>query len=161
MVIDTSALLSLKIGNILELAIENIDFLIPNEVEDELKEISLIDDTVGNSAKIILNLVGENKIKKIEVKEKLNINLGEGEIKAYLLAKKHKIPLIIDDIRAVRKLTSQNSVKLYFSIAIIRFLVSSNFITEQESWKVLLKIRKKRTWNENIIFQLAKLIWKK
>lgn len=80
-VFDTSALMSLAAGNILDLVVESIDCIIPKRVEAELKGLSKNKDFEGNLAKNILSFLGK-EIKVLEAYKSSN----EGEMECAYLA---------------------------------------------------------------------------
>ena len=66
---DTSALLSLEMGQILKKSFETFNYLIPDEVSSEIVDISRFDDPLANAAKNIMGYVEAGQINERKVKD--------------------------------------------------------------------------------------------
>ena len=71
---DTSSLISLQTGGILEQSLELFDISIPEIVVTELKDVAVFNDTHGKSARNVLKLIKGNRI---SVKELIAISETE------------------------------------------------------------------------------------
>ena len=154
-VIDTSALLSLEAGNILEIAIENFNFVIPLRIKEELVGLSKENNFEGNLAKKVLDYV-EKEINVVETSKRFD----DGELEAAYLAKETMDTefIISDDIKAIEKIKNI-SKKIRFSTMIVYALCLKGLITFDQGWKIIEKMAVKRVWKDNLIFESAKLIW--
>ena len=76
-VADTSSLISLQTGGILEQSLELFDISIPEIVVTELKEVAGFNDTHGKSARNVLKLIKGNRI---SVKELIAISETESRV---------------------------------------------------------------------------------
>lgn len=152
---DTSALLSLAAGDILDLVLENIDCIIPSRVKEEVKGISLNNTFEGNLAKKVLSYI-DKEIAVIETYQSSN----EGEVECVYLA--HQIQdaelVITDDTKALEKLEKICNTKIRFSTIILYALYLQGKITKDRARVVLERMRVKRDWKDNIIFEQAVLL---
>jgi len=155
-VIDTSALLSLEAGNILEVAIENFNFVIPLRIKEELVGLSKENNFEGNLAKKVLNYV-EKEINVVEISKRFD----DGELEAAYLAKETMDTefIISDDIKAIEKIKNISKKEIRFSTMIVYALCLKGLITFDQGWKIIEKMAVKRVWKDNLIFESAKLIW--
>ena len=152
---DTSALLSLAAGDILDLALESIDCIIPLRVKEEVKGISLNNTFEGNLAKKVLSYINQ----EIEVIE-TNHSSNEGEVEcAYLANQIKEAELVItDDTKALEKLEKMCDTKIRFSTIVLYALCLQGKITKDRARTVLERMRVKRDWKDNIIFEQAILL---
>ena len=157
-VVDTSALLSLEAGGVLEISIEKLDFIIPLRVKEEITGLSKNNDFEGNLAKNILGYI-DNEIKVIESSKRYN----EGELEAAYLAKERaSIEFIItDDVSAIEKMEKIADKPIRFSTMIVYALCIKGIKTFEQGWKIIESMAVKRIWKDNLIFESAKLMWNK
>ena len=155
-VIDTSALLSLESGNILETAVENFNFVIPVRIKEELIGLSKKNNFEGNLAKKVLNYV-EKEINVVETSKRFD----DGELEAAYLAKETiDIEFIIsDDIKAIERIKNISKKEIRFSTMIVYALCLKEIIPLDQGWKIIEKMAVKRVWKNNLIFESAKSIW--
>ena len=162
---DTSALISLGVGDILSKSLEISKILIPQKVFDELNEISKFDDIHGNAAKETIRYISNGKIEVIEVKQVEKTEelvsgysrINEGEAEALILAQEKSIQILLtDDFRSLPDLKNvSEDVEIHLSIYLLARLVLENQITTAEARDALNRISKGRTWESAAIYQLA------
>lgn len=149
-VFDTSALLSLAAGGILELAIGNFGTCIPRRVEEELRGISKKSTFEGNLAKRVLEYVA------IEIEVIPTINMVNGEFACVELANDLEDSVLLsDDIAALEKLKRLCKREVLFSTTLLTALYWRKIITKERALSVLERIRVKRNWKNNAIFEQA------
>lgn len=155
-VLDTSALLSLAAGNVLGLITENIDCVIPKRVESELSGISKNNNFEGNLAKEIMSFIGK-EISALQAYK----SSKEGELECAYLANELKDVefLITDDTMALEKLEKLCEKKVRFSTIIVYALYLKRKITKKQGLDIIERMRVKRNWKDNILFEQAKLLW--
>lgn len=163
---DTSALISLEVGDVLNLSFSNYQYLISLTIKKELKEMSSYPDIHGKAALKILTYVSSKNIivRKLKSRTKLtkilagfnHIDQGKGE--ALIIAEENNIPLLITDdfkgIRDLKQVTTQ--VKIHLSIYVLAGLVLDGKLTKAKAKKALTSIAKKRTWEYAAIYTQAK-----
>ena len=153
---DTSALLSLEAGGILEIAVEKLDFVISTRIKEELVGISKNNDFEGNISKKVL------EYKEINVLEpSKRFEDGESEA-AYLARENDDIEFIItDDIASREKIEKISDKPIRFSTLIVYALCLKGIKTFEQGWKIIERMAVKRNWKDNLIFESAKLMWDK
>lgn len=164
--VDTSALISLSVVNILNKGLEVIEIYIPGEVKTELIELTKYRDVEGFAAKKVLNFLSRKKICLVKLKNKNKIesiisnDIQHGEAACFLICLENKIPiLIMDDIDAsyaLERLAKINKIKLKISIAIIIELYKKEKINKEELKSLINKLVKQRRWQGGILEVLAK-----
>lgn len=155
-VIDTSGLLSLAAGNILELATQFFDFIIPVRVKEELNGISKNNDFEANLAKNVLFHID----REIKVIDSYKIS-EQGELEcAYLANELDDVEfLITDDTKVLEKLEKISKKEVNFSTLIVYSLCLSGKLNKEKGWKVIERVGVKRNWKDNIMFEQAKILW--
>ncbi len=164
--VDTSALISLSIIDIINKGLEIIEMCIPWEVKTELIELTKYRDVEGFAARKVLNFISRKKIYLVKLENKNKIesmissDIQHGEAACFLVCLENKIPiLIMDDIDAsyaLERLAKINKIKLKISIAIIIELYKKEKITKDQLKNLINKLVKQRRWQGGILEVLAK-----
>nr|CBH37994.1 conserved hypothetical protein [uncultured archaeon]CBH38515.1 conserved hypothetical protein [uncultured archaeon]CBH39905.1 conserved hypothetical protein [uncultured archaeon] len=159
-VADTSSLISLQTGDILALSLELFDISVPEIVVTELKEVAGFNDTHGKSARNVLKLIKENRIrvKELIVISKTESRVDVGEMDCLNLCKQEQIPILVtDDWKALPKLIEQSaSINVVVSAFVIRSLLNKRMLTGDNAKAVLDKIARDRDWLESKIYEESK-----
>ncbi len=145
-VIDTSALLSLKLSNNLEEVLRYFRFFIGNRIREELKEISRTKDALGKASVSILDLVNDS----IESVETEDFKRGEKEA-LWIYREKNMDLLVSDDIEFVKKHENEAD----FSTILLLVLVKNKTLEKTELIKRLEKIFEKRGWRKNNLIYIT------
>jgi predicted nucleic acid-binding protein len=145
---DTGAVLSLALSGLFDVCKKQFRIIIGKKIEEELKEISLMDDELGKAAKELL--------KELEIMPASH-NFDKGEDEAlYLLKETNADILVSDDIAFVKK--QRNNEKISFSVVLFGILLEKKIITKEDFLKAVDKMFEKRKWDENLIYLVAKEI---
>ena len=130
-------------------------FSIPPRVKEEVKGISLNNTFEGNLAKKVLSHI-DKEIVVIETYKSSN----EGEVECAYLANQIKdVELVItDDTKALERLEKICDTKIRFSTIILYALFLKRRITKERARAILERMRVKRDWKDNIIFEQAILL---
>lgn len=159
-VADTSSLVSLQTGDILELSLELFDISIPEIVVTELKEVAGFSDTHGKSARNVLKLIKENRIsvKELIVISETELQVDVGEMDCLNLCKQEQIPILVtDDWKALPKLIEKSaSINVVVSAFVIRSILNKRMLTGNNAKAVLDKIARDRDWLESKIYEESK-----
>lgn len=164
-VVDTSSLLSLEFMGILDDTFSIADVYITSIVEEELKEIATFDDEKSHTAKRILKLIQDRKIKCFKVKDEafskyLSRGVDAGEASCLALCVSNNIPfLITDDVDAVYHLGRtgmQKGIKIRICVAVLMELIKSDKISKSEAKEKLYGLIKKRGWEGGVLEVLVK-----
>ena len=161
---DTSALISLQIAGLLDVASENIDITITEQVVDELLEIKQYNDEVGRAAEEVLSIIERGSIDIVnvpreDIEEILSSSVDEGEASCFVLAKKDKIRnLVMDDIKAASTLEEtaiKEGIRQRISVAVIMELLNESVISKEEAKKGVREMIKDRGWKGGVLEVLA------
>ena len=159
-VTDTSSLISLQTGDILELSLELFDISVPEIVVTELKEMAGFYDTHGESARNVLKLIKENRIsvKELVAVSETESRVDVGEMDCLNLCKEEHIPILVtDDWKALPKLIEKSaSINVMVSAFVIRSLLNKYLLTRADAKAVLDKIAHDRDWLESKIYEESK-----
>ena len=152
-VIDTSALISLSHGGLLDLVLEEFRVVVSDLIIEELKKMAEYDDEDGKAAREILTEISRLEMRAIDMKEIGRIvtsRLDEGEASCVLLAQAEDIEaLISDDFKAMHQLqyySSQHSFDLGLGAALIHALVLRGKLSKAEALESIERIASKRDW---------------
>ena len=147
---DTSALISLGHTNLIDKILENYTPIVTSSVILELKEIAKRNDPDGKSANKWLK-----KKKKFQVENVKPQIPTENEL--FDISIRSKIPLVTDDIKAIKKY--RNKCKCLFSIHIGYGLCYKGEISRAQGILAIQKMRRERSWKENAISIAAKVLF--
>ncbi len=145
-VADTGAVLSLELSGLFGVCQKHFRILIGERIAEELREISLESDALGNAA--------------IEVSKEIEIistgnKFAQGEDEALeLLAQMKADILISDDIRFVKK--HKNNEKISFCVVLFGILLERKIISKNDFLSAVNAMFGKRKWEENLIYLVAK-----
>jgi len=125
-VADTGAVISLVLSGLFGVCQNHFRIIIGEKIAEELQEIALGDDELGEAAKEALELLKNNK----------------ADI------------LISDDIKFVKK--HKNNEKISFSVILFGILMERKIISKNEFLMAVNAMFGKRKWEENLIYLVAK-----
>lgn len=144
---DTSALISLHMADILEIASRNIDMVTTQLVKEELEEIKQYDDPIGQAAEEILHLIYSEEIRTTHV--------DDGEASCFVLAKDFKIKiLVMDDIKAASALEGRaikEGIDQRISVAVIIELLNMDVISRGKAKTGIKDMIKDRGWKGGVL----------
>jgi len=163
---DTSALISLGVGNVLSKCLQISRILIPQKVYEELNEISQFVDFHGKAAQETIRMIENGDIEVVEVKHVETIDelvsgysrINEGEAEALILAQENSIEILItDDFRSLPNLKNvSKNVEVHLSVYLLALLVLKEKISIIEAKEVLNRISVGRTWESAAIYKRAR-----
>ena len=162
---DTSSLISLGTGSILEKALTVVQIYIPEEVKTELQSVAAFIDIHGQAANEALRLIAQGKIivlsiasvAKVDEVCRKNRRIDKGEAAAILLAEQEGIDNILsDDFKAFPQMSKITSKQIYLSVYVLARLVAENLIKLEEAEICLNTIAVDRNWVGRAIFNHAK-----
>lgn len=163
---DTSALISLEVGNLLKDSFQLFDYIVAKIVLKEIEEISSYEDDAAIAAKTILKHMKDGNIKKVSVKDNKKVkeiinnnkSIDIGEAESLILAQESKVKILItDDFRSLKALKElSGEVRIHLSVYVIARMVLSKIIDKTEANEALSKISDKRNWENASIYNKAK-----
>lgn len=165
---DTSALISLSIGKILEKCCSVANIHIPPKVRSELEEASQFNDHVGSASKQILHLI-PSPIALIEVENKkkvgelIDLSLDAGEAEAIQLCLQLNINhLLIDDKEACYLISLLDTdIKLRLSTYLVYLLGLLDILSIDETEKVIDRIVIYRGWVDSVFHKVSNQYFRK
>ncbi|HLC20117.1 MAG TPA: hypothetical protein VJK72_04305 [Candidatus Nanoarchaeia archaeon] len=154
-VLDTSALMSLAAGRCLDLVVGSLECVIPERVREELVGLSRNNDFEGNLAKHILDHLDKEIVVHPSYKQS-----KQGEIECAYLANDLNGAefLVTDDTLALEKLEKICTKNVRFSTLLIYALCLKDKITKLQAFEILERMRVKRNWKDNVIYEQALLL---
>ena len=147
---DTSALISLGHATLVQKILETYTPLVTPSVISELEKISERDDRDARAARMWLAQRG-----RLEVVDVPPAKPAERELLA--IASERNLPLVIDDIRAVREFDTR--IDCIFSVHVIYGLYRRGSITKAQGLIAIQTMRTGRTWKENAISIAARVLF--
>ncbi len=160
-VADTSALVSLAFSGKLTTLCQQYRIHIPLSVKDELRELIEYGDKPGEMAKLVLELIKQEKIMvhtqlshdKAEQYTRSNVDWGEAS--CLQLAIQEKISLLFsDDLDATYELfmiAKAKNISIKISAAAIITLLRQNKITKIDTHKSLKNMIQHRKWEKSAL----------
>lgn len=162
-VLDSSALISLMHGGILNLVLSEFEVVISSRVVEELEETSEYKDMDGKAANKALKQKDRLKIRKVKqkaIEEILTSRVHSGEASCIILAKDEEIEAMIsDDFDAMNQLEYYSRVHdfaLGLCSALIKALILREKLTAQEGEEIFDEIARKRNWMGRQIYKYGK-----
>jgi len=161
LVADTSALLSLSIGAILERALQIVNIYVPHEVVSELESHSRLSQHAAD----VLRLVRSGRINSLTVENTVraellaaeNPQIDSGEAEAIVLAEERDIDLIItDDFVAFPQMRKVTQARVHLSPYVIAALVVTGKLELEEAETCFDKIARHRGWLDAALYKHAR-----
>lgn len=146
-VVDSSALISLAVGDALDLVLEEFDVITTQTVRDELEATAEYDDRHGNGAAAVLD--AENEFTVIETQgdafESSRIDAGEASCVAVTRSRDASF-LVTDDYRALPELQQLVNAEVLLSPIVLQALVKRGTWSEQQAETAFETIAGERDW---------------
>lgn len=159
LVVDTSALFSLAVGDVLDIAVDEFEVVTTETVRSELRETAGYDDRHGDAAGRALELTDDvDVIDAADESERVATSrIDEGEATCVVAARETNAEfLITDDYRALPELRAAVDSRVALSPIVLRALVKRNALSENEAWTAFETISVGRDWLEGPIHRYAR-----
>lgn len=160
LVIDTSAFISLAIGDVLDDVLTEYDVVTTRLVTEELESTAEYDDVHGHGAVAVLKRSDRFEVLDIPAPELSSSRIDAGE--ASCVAAVEEIGaafLITDDFRALPELTTLLSADVALSPILLRSLVKRGRLTDSEAQSILDTIARDRDWLGAPIYRYAQRLF--
>ena len=164
-VVDTSSLLSIGFMEVLDETFDIAEVYITSIVLKELKEIAGYDDEKSDTAKRIMELVKDGKIKCFHIKDEqfseyISINVDAGEASCLALCISETVQfLITDDADAaysLGRIAMQRGIKIRICVAVLMELVKAGIITGSDAKEKMNKLIQQRGWEGGVLEVLVR-----
>jgi predicted nucleic acid-binding protein len=160
LVVDTSAFISLAVGDVLETATSEFDIVTTNTVVDELAETAEYDDRHGTAARTALELVENMTIVDVSGDTFVTSRIDSGEASCVAAVRNVDAAfLITDDYRALPELRELVDADVALSPIVLRALVNRGAIHEEEANAAFELIAEGRDWLEAPIYRYARQLF--
>ena len=147
---DTSALVSLGHTELIELILDNYNVIISDRILIELTKIGERNDKDARAANKWLEYSN-----KMELKDAMKSNVGEEEL--YEICQREKLSMVTDDVKATKNF--EDEINWIFSVHIVFLLYYKGIISKERAIFSIEKMRRERSWKNNIISVTAKIIF--
>lgn len=159
-VADTSALLSLAVGGVLDPVFEEFDVHVTRVVLEELHETSTHDDVHGTAAASVLERRAALTVHDVDGEPftTSRIDAGEGSCVA-LVRDLDGDFLLTDDLRALPELEASVDARIAISPIVLRALLDRGVLDREEASVHLERIAERRDWLGAPIYRRAKRLF--
>jgi predicted nucleic acid-binding protein len=159
-VVDTSALISLAVGDALEPVLTEFDVITTQVVREELKSTAEYDDRHGAGAATVLD--ADSMLRIVETHEEAfetsRIDAGEGSCVAVAQARDADF-FVTDDYRALPELQQVVDAEVVLSPIVLRALVKRGVWSEQRAKTAFEAIAAGRDWLGAPIYRHARTLF--
>ncbi|MEW6617846.1 MAG: hypothetical protein AB1422_00595 [bacterium] len=152
-IIDTSALISLGLIEMIEPVLSIAEIVVPKGVIGELEDFTRYEDRLGRIAKKILTYQENFIIEEVRLKENIRY-LDPVDNECYNLARDKELPLITDDLKAIKRIGDK--ILTYYSTFFLITLFLLSLLNYDDVLELIEKLRTERNWRENVIYTETK-----
>ncbi len=147
---DTAALISLGHTDLIRSIVDHYSICITNHILEEIQDIAKRNDEDADAAKQWLKYTTRFVLQKTTRK-----NAAEDEL--FLICQKEDIPLVTDDIQAIKRF--EDHIVCLFSVHIVYLLYKKKVITKRKALLAIEKMRTHRDWKQNLIALTAQTLF--
>ncbi|GAA0661674.1 hypothetical protein ACFQDG_05065 [Natronoarchaeum mannanilyticum] len=159
-VADTSALLSLATGEIVETVLDEFDVYTTERIVEELEETGEYDDEHGAAARTVLDCRDRLTVCTVDDPRVTSTRIDAGEAScAALVDERDADFLVTDDLRALPELQPLVDAKVAISPIVLRALVERGVLDGDEARTRLETIAEQRDWLGAPIFRRAEQLF--
>jgi predicted nucleic acid-binding protein len=159
-VVDTSALVSLGVGDVLHPIAREFDLGTTKTIVAELEETAKYDDRHGRAAAVALDLVSEMTVVDSTDDSLVTSRIDAGEASCVAATRNHGAPfLVTDDFRALPELQALTDADVTLSPILLRASVTRGVLTETEARTALQTIADERDWLGAPIYRYARRLF--
>lgn len=146
-VVDTSALISIEIGDALDLVCSAYDVHTTTVVVDELRSTAAYDDSHGHAADAVLDSIDQISIHDKSPHGVTTSRVDEGEASCVQVVQDIDATfLITDDLRALPELEALVDCRVAISPILLRALVTNGMLSNAEAKTRLDAVARTRDW---------------
>lgn len=147
LVIDTSAFLSLAVGNALEPALDEFDIVTTQTVRSELEATAAYDDRHGTAAAGVLAAEDAFMLVETHGEEFETSRIDAGEASCVAATRAQDAPFFLtDDFRALPELQQLVDADVVLSPIVLRALVKRDSWSEHQAETAFETIAEERDW---------------
>ncbi|RRJ33111.1 hypothetical protein EIK79_03540 [Halocatena pleomorpha] len=159
-VVDTSAFVSIAVGDCLELVFSEFDITTTTRVVDELKNTAAYDDPHGRGATAVLERMDHVTVRDVTAPELLSNRIDTGEASCIAVVRNTNASILVtDDFRALPELEALVETDVVLSPVLLRSLCDRGVLTESEVRSALETIATERDWLGAPIYRYARSLF--
>ncbi|WP_396613366.1 hypothetical protein ACH9L7_17195 (plasmid) [Haloferax sp. S1W] len=160
LVVDTSAFISLAVGDVLEPVVTEFDVVTTDAVFDELERTAEYDDRHGAAASDVLNRRGEFEVVDADGDTFVTSRIDDGEASCVAAVRDVDAAfLITDDYRALPELRELVDADVALSPIVLRALVKRGALSEGAAKAAFETIADGRDWLGAPIYRHARQLF--
>jgi predicted nucleic acid-binding protein len=146
-VVDTSAFVSLAVGDVIETVLKEFEVVTTQAVWAELDETAAYDDVHGRGAEAVQSVDEQVQVLDVDGAAYVTSRIDEGEASCVAAVDETDAAfLITDDYRALPELQALVGAEGALSPIVLRALVKRGVLTEEEAGRVVDVIAEQRDW---------------
>lgn len=159
-VADTSALLSLTAGGVVETVLDEFDVHTTKRIIEELEETAAYDDEHGAAARTVLEYRERLTVRGVAEPDVTSTRTDAGEASCVALVDECDADfLVTDDLRALPELQALADTKVAISPIVLRALVERGVLDGSDARDRLETVAKRRDWLGAPIFRRAETLF--
>lgn len=159
-VIDTSAFISLAVGNALEPALREFDVVTTQTVHGELEATAEYDDRHGKAAAGVLDTEDAFAVIEVQGEEFETSRIDAGEASCVAVTRAQGVPFFVtDDFRALPELQQLVVAEVVLSPILLRALVKRGSWSEKQAETAFETIAEERDWLSVPIYRYARQLF--
>lgn len=156
-VVDTSAVVSLAIGDVLVRVVDEYDVHTTRRVVDELEATAEYDDVHGAAAADALTSTESMTVHDVPDSEVRTSRIDAGEASCVELVRRLDADfLLTDDLRALPELQELTGARVAISPILLRALVKRGVLSDDEARELLAEVAATRDWLGAPIYRRAR-----
>ncbi|ELZ76271.1 MULTISPECIES: PIN domain-containing protein [Haloferax] len=157
LVVDTSAFISLSVGEVLNVFVTEFDVATTEAVLEELQRTAEYDDRHGKAANAVLDTADEFTVVAVAGGEFVTSRIDDGEASCVAAVREVDAAfLITDDYRALPELRKLVSAEVALSPIVLRALVKRDALSEEEARVTFEAMAEGRDWLGAPIYRYAR-----
>jgi len=159
-VADTSALLSLATGEVVETVLDEFDVYTTERIVGELEDTAEYDDGHGVAARAVIERREQLTVCAVDDPDVTSTRIDAGEAScAALVTERDADFLVTDDLRALPELRALVDAKVAISPIVLRALVERGVLDGDDARDRLETIAERRDWLDAPIFRRAETLF--
>jgi predicted nucleic acid-binding protein len=157
LVADTSALISLATGRVLDTALTEFDVHTTETVVEELEATAAYEDRHGDAARTVLSERDRITVHAVTDRAFQSSRIDRGEGSCVRLAEELEADfLLTDDYRALPELQTLTDCRVAVSPILLGALVKRDVLSLDDAWNRLELMAEHRDWLETPIYRHAR-----
>lgn len=159
LVVDTSAFISLAVGDVHRLLVDEFDIRTTQVVREELAETADYDDSHGIAASRVLEIFDNVTVVSVTGQSFLTSRIDHGEASCVEAVRQADADfLVTDDFRALPEMRELVDAEVALCPIVLQALVKRDVISETDATKTLEEIARGRDWLETPLYRYGRQI---